>query len=155
MTTLQEICIDSHGSNDTLRRNVNRNVRTAFCIIEIAEVVSWVPELENNPWLYICQIHNKRNFLQINVQSTVCKQSLKVLLVAFVFDFQLADIFFDCLFVNVHRHYRSWISDHRCLQWGCCFIENIACTWIAVSRFAIASQFDISPFAFCETWLRT
>ena len=71
------------------------------------------------------------------------------------FDFNFPTFFFDCLFVNVHRHYRSWISGHRCLQSGCYFAENIACTWIAVSRVAIASQFDISPFAFCETWLRT
>ena len=39
-------CIDSHGSDDALRRNVNRNVRTVFCIIEIAEVVSSLAELE-------------------------------------------------------------------------------------------------------------
>ena len=39
----------SHGSDDALRRNVNRNVRTVFCIIEIAEVVSSLAELEYNP----------------------------------------------------------------------------------------------------------
>ena len=39
-------CIDSHGSDDALRRNVNRNVRTVFCVIEIAEVVSSLAELE-------------------------------------------------------------------------------------------------------------
>ena len=39
-------CIDSNGSDDALRRNVNRNVRTVFCIIEIAEVVSSLAELE-------------------------------------------------------------------------------------------------------------
>ena len=60
-----------------------------------------------------------------------------------------------CLFVNVNRHYHSWISGHRCLQSGSYFAENIACNWIAVSPFAIASQFDIPPFAVCETWLRT
>ena len=69
-----------------------------------------------------------------------------------VFRVQLADIFFfDCPFVNVHRHYRSWISGPRCLQSGCCFTENIACTWIAVSRFAIASQSATSFPGFSPT----
>ena len=40
---------DSHGSDDALPRNVKRNVRTVFCIIEIAEVVSSLAELEYNP----------------------------------------------------------------------------------------------------------
>ena len=57
--------------------------------------------------------------------------------------------------MNVHWHYRSWISGGWCLQSGCFFARNIACTWIAVLRLAIASQFDISPFAFCEKWLCT
>ena len=36
-------------SPNKMRRNVNRNVRTVFCIIEIAEVVSSLAELEYNP----------------------------------------------------------------------------------------------------------
>ena len=71
----------------------------------------------------------------------VSRRFLLLLFLRLVFRIPLADIFFfDCLFVNLHRHYRSWISGHRCLQSGCCFTENITCTWIAVSRFAIASQ---------------
>ena len=42
-------CIDLHCSDDALRRCVNRNVQTVFCIIEIAEVVSSLVELEYNP----------------------------------------------------------------------------------------------------------
>ena len=40
-------------ADDTLRWNVNRNVWTVFCIIEIAEVVSSLAELVNSPWLYL------------------------------------------------------------------------------------------------------
>ena len=41
--------IDLHGSDDALGRNVNGNVRTVFCIIEIAEVVSSLAERVYNP----------------------------------------------------------------------------------------------------------
>ena len=37
----------------------------------------------------------------------VCKQSLVAFVLRLVFRILLADFFFDCLFVNAHRHYRG------------------------------------------------
>ena len=72
-----------------------------------------------------------------------------------VFQIQLADIFFqlpvcECPLALSQLNFWSSVSIVRVF-----FVGNIACTWIAVSWFGIASQFDISPFAFCETWLWT
>ena len=67
--------------------------------------------------------------------------------------------FFDCLFVNVHRHYRSCLSVST--MWGCFFFaDNLLCnltSWLELLflRYAIAPPFDISPSVFYETWLRT
>ena len=72
-----------------------------------------------------------------------------------VFQIQLADIFFqlpvcECPLALSQLNFWWSVSIVRVF-----FVGNIACTWIAVWRFGIASQFDISPFAFCETWLWT
>ena len=37
--SFQEISIHSHGSGDTLRRNLSKVIEQAFCIIHIAEVI--------------------------------------------------------------------------------------------------------------------
>ena len=72
-----------------------------------------------------------------------------------VFQIQLADIFFQlpvCECPLALSQLNFWWSVSIVSVF---FVGNIACTWIAVSQFGIASQFDILPFAFCETWLWT
>ena len=84
----------------------------------------------------------------------VCKVSRHFLLLLFFslsFEFYLP-IFCNCLFVNVHQHYCSWMYGHRCLQSGFFFsLETLLVIWpfdlnCSVLQYAIASQFDISPF---------
>ena len=95
--------------------------------------------------------------MQLNVKyATVCKHSLKALLVAFEF---YSPIFFrlpvcECpsalsqLFIGVYN-LRVFFFAGNLLCNLTCLLE------LLFLRYAIATPFDISPSIFYETWLRT
>ena len=83
----------------------------------------------------------------------MCKVSRHFLLLLFFslsFEFYLP-IFCNCLFVNVHQHYCSWMYGHRCLQSGCFFFAgNSTCNltfWPELLSFAIRDCISVWYFA--------